>query len=149
MLQPAVEMQKKPGKPGFFDLPLCFGRERAPIGALGVGAIPPPLREPLRGPRAPFAQRKKHQIPVANTAQPPSAPPGVFPVPAEGAAQGCAGGAAAFGGRGHRPRPAKWKARAGGQGPRPGRSGRYAPPPPPPGRWDSANPNGTGTSYGM
>ena len=67
MLQPAVEMQKKPGKPGFFDLPLCFGRESGPIGGPGRWGGSAAPSEPLRGPRAPFLQRNRGQ-----TAQPPS-----------------------------------------------------------------------------
>lgn len=59
--------QKKPGKPGFFDLPLCFGKESGPIGGPGRWGGSAAPSEPLRGPRAPFLQRNKGQ-----TAQPPS-----------------------------------------------------------------------------
>ena len=59
--------EKKPGKPGCFDLSLCSGRRRAPLGALALGLSRRPF-ESRFGAVDPFAQRNKHQ-----TAQPPSA----------------------------------------------------------------------------
>lgn len=116
MLQPAVEMQKKPGKPGFFGLPLCFGRESGPIGGPGrwggsaapSGAYGPPSRQT---PPPPVDAPSPLQRPA------PVAPPGDCPVPAEGAAQGCAGGRRHLAAGATGPGLPNGKPGPGGQGP--------------------------------
>ena len=122
MLQPAVEMQKKPGKPGFFDLPLCFGRESGPIGGPGRWGGSAAPSEPLRGPRAPFLQRNKGQ-----TAQPPS--PSL--AQGEGVSLGSRGGGGIWRPGPKAPGCPMESPGRGAKGPRPGFSGRCAPPPPP------------------
>lgn len=121
MLQPAVEMQKKPGKPGFFDLPLCFGRESGPIGGPGRWGGSAAPSEPLRGLRAPLHSGTRARRPS-------------LPVPPWPRGKGYSWGR---GGRRHLAAGAKGpglpngKPGPGAKGPRPGFSGRCAPPPPP------------------
>ena len=104
-----------------------MGRFRRPFGAPS-------------GATGPFAQRKKGQ-----TAQPPSASL------AQG--EGVSLGSRRGGGGIWRPGPQApaCQMESPGRGPRaPARAFRaLCAPAAPPGRWDSANPNGTRTSYGM
>ena len=113
--------EKKPGKPGCFDLSLCSGRRRAPLGALALGLSRRPF-ESRFGAVDPFAQRNKHQ-----TAQPPSASlaqgDGV-PLGSQGGRRHLAAGAKGPGLPNGKPGP-------GAKGPRPGFQGATRPRRPP------------------
>lgn len=122
--------QKSLGNQAFLISPLFWKGERPnrSPGRWGYSAAPSGAASGAVGP---FAQRKKHQIPVANTAQPPSAPPGVFPVPAEGAAQGCAGGRRHLAAGAKGPGLPNGKPGPGAKGPGPGFQGATRPRRPP------------------